>query len=151
MNPLKKQLAKLLTEPSDSTLVQIFRYLFSGGIAFAADFLLLYVLTDILHVYYLFSAVCSAAAGLVITYLFSILWIFDRRRLKNWKYEFLIFALIGVFGLCLTALFMYLFTSAAGLHYLLSKTATAVIVAGVNFVLKKMILFSGGGEIKERR
>lgn len=135
-------LIKLLKEPTSNILIQIFRYLFSGGVAFTVDFSLLYVLTDVLHVHYLLSSIISTIVGLVITYLFSILWIFDQRRFKNWTSEFLIFSLIGFFGLCLTTLFIYFFTEILGQHYLISKIITTIIVSFSNFLLKKIILFS---------
>ena len=139
---LVKALNKLLKESSGNIFIQIFRYFFAGGIAFVIDFLLLYFLTDVLQLYYLFSSIVGFTVGLVITYLLSIFWIFDQRRFKNRTHEFLIFAIIGIVGLSLTTLCMYIFTTTIGLHYLLSKIITVVLVSFVNFVLKKTILFS---------
>ena len=65
----RKRLNNLLKAPTHSLLVQAVRYGLSGGMAFVADFGLLYVLTDCLHVHYLLSSVFSFATGLLITYL----------------------------------------------------------------------------------
>ena len=138
----RKWLNNLLKAPTHSLLVQAVRYALSGGTAFVADFGLLYVLTDWLHVHYLLSSVLSFATGLLITYLLSIYWIFDQRRFDNRLYEIVLFVVIGVVGLLLTTLFMWLFTDCLGMYYLLSKMLTTIITTAWNFLAKKFILFT---------
>lgn len=135
-------LGNIIRGKTANPYIQVFRYLISGGIAFVVDFLLLYLLTDVLHVYYLTSSVISFSVGLLITYLFSIAWIFDKRRLSNPLAEFVIFAAIGVVGLALTYLFMRFFTDTVQVHYLVSKIFTTMIVFVWNFLAKRFILFS---------
>lgn len=139
---LKRSFHKLLKASTGNIFVQAVRYGISGGTAFFADFLLLYLLTDLLHVHYLLSSAAGFSLGLLITYLLSIYWIFDQRRFDNRLREVVIFILIGVAGLLFTALFMWLFTTVAGLHYLLSKILTTIITTLWNFLAKKFILFS---------
>ena len=138
---MKRGIDKLLKSPSGNLFVQLTRYFVSGGVAFVVDASLLYVLTEWLGLHYLFSTVLSYSVGLVITYLFSILWVFDSRSVDNRVLEFSVFASIGVMGLGLTSLFMWLFTSRCGLYYIISKAITTVIVFVWNFVAKKLLLF----------
>ena len=139
---VKKLISRLLTEPTSKIYIQIFRYLFSGGVAFVFDFGLLYLLTDILDVHYLFSATFSFSVGLVITYILNVYWVFDKRRFGNQMHELLIFVLIGVVGLLITVFFMWLFTDVAGMFYLLSKILTTIIATGWSFFMRKIVLFS---------
>lgn len=139
---LQESLRTLLTAPTKNLFVQLFRYTFSGGVAFVADFGLLYVLTDVLGVYYLLSSVVGFLAGQVITYLFSAYWIFTQRRFDNRLHEFALFVIIGVVGLLITALFMWLFTDLLHVHYLLSKVLTTIIATGWSFSARKFFLFS---------
>lgn len=142
MNIKGKSLISLVKDPSGNIWMQVFRYLISGGLAFCVDFGVLYLLTDWLGIYYLLSSCISFSCGLVVTYLMSILWVFDYRSQESrWK-EFLIFVLIGVIGLGLTSFFMWLFTTEMGIHYMISKIITTVIVTLWNFVAKKYLLFS---------
>lgn len=136
----------LLKGKTGNLFIQLFRYFVSGGIAFAIDFLLLYLLTDKLQIYYLLSAMIAFSVGLLITYVLSISWIFNKRRLRNRWTELLIFIGIGLTGLLLTYLFMRYFTDSLQLHYLLSKILTTIIVFFWNFVMKRVVLFSGRGE-----
>lgn len=138
---LSKIFGKLVKDPSGNILIQIVRYFVSGGVAFAVDAGLLYLLTEWAGLHYLYSSTISFSVGLVITYLFSIFWVFDNRSLKSKWAEFLIFVLIGVVGLLLTNFFLWVFTDKLGLYYLVSKVITTVLVFIWNFIAKKTLLF----------
>lgn len=131
-----------LKSPTPSLFWQLVRYAVSGGVATVVDFAVLWLLCDFAGWHYLLGAACGYAVGLAITYLMSVLWIFDQRRLSNRVAEFLAFALIAGVGIGLTQLFMWLFTDIFGVYYLYSKLITTVVVSLVNFVLKKTLLFS---------
>jgi len=137
---------QLFKGKTGNLFIQIIRYLIAGGVAFMVDFALLYLLTDIFNVYYLTSSRISFSVGLIITYLFSIFWVFDKRRINNRKIEFLIFAIIGIIGFILTDLFMKFFTENLfqkfEYAYLFSKILTTMIVFVWNFIAKKIILFT---------
>ena len=134
-----------LKTPYKSIFLQLIRYAFSGGIAFVVDFGLLWFVTDICHAHYLVGAFCGYTAGLIITYLLSIKWIFSERKLSEQQgAEFIIFTVIGLVGLLLTQGLMYAFTEYlfGTDHYLYSKLLTTVIVSLFNFAMKKLLLFS---------
>lgn len=131
----------LLTKNAN-LLGQLVRYIISGGVAFALDFTLLWVLTQFCELNYLLSTVIAYIVGLVTTYLLSIFWIFDARSSSSWVREMAIFTIIGLVGLLLTWSLMWVFTDFAELHYLISKIIVTAIVFLVNFLLKKIILFS---------
>ncbi len=138
-----KELPGLLFKGKTSDIrIQVFRYLVSGGTAFLIDAGILALLTESFgrERLLLWTAI-AFAAGLLTTYLFSIFWVFDNRSLKSRTAEVLIFILIGVFGLGLTELLMWLFAQKAGLHYMIAKIFTTVLVFAWNFLAKKTILF----------
>jgi putative flippase GtrA len=138
---VKKLLRALLVEGTDNTLVQLFRYTFVGGVAFVCDFGGLYALTEFAGLHYLVSASLSFLLGLSVNYALSVLWVFSRRSLRSRWAEFGIFAAVGVVGLALNALFMWLFTDVAGVHYLLSKIGSTFLVFIWNFFARKLSLF----------
>lgn len=137
-----QMIKKILLGKANNAYIQLFRYLFAGGIAFLADVSILYLLTEYAHIHYLLSSLAGFSAGLTITYLMSTLWIFDEKSKNNKAVELTIFIIIGTIGLGLTSLFMWLFTSLLLLHYLFSKILTTAIVFIWNFVAKKQILFT---------
>lgn len=130
-----------ITGRSSELKIQVFRYLISGGTAFVLDFSTLWFLTEIMNFHYLLSSILANGVGLIVTYIFSIFWIFDNRTIKNWVAEFFIFVMIGVVGAVLTIFFMWIITELIGFHYLVSKVITVLLVSLFTFVLKKKILF----------
>jgi putative flippase GtrA len=137
-----KVISLLLKSKTDNLFVQIFRYTFVGGVAFIVDFSLLYLLTDLFKIHYLVSAGISFIFGLLVNYLLSILWVFNSRKIKNVLNEFIFFTLIGLFGLGITEVLLWMLTDLFALYYLYSKIITTVIVYFWNFFARKYLLFN---------
>ena len=125
-----------------SVLIQLFRYTIVGGLAFAVDFSLLFLLTEFLHLYYLVSAAIAFSCGLITNYTLSIIWVFDIRSVSSKPLEFIAFAFIGIIGLILNHVFIWFFTEIVLFHYLVSKSITAVLVYFWNFTVRKVLLFT---------
>jgi len=121
--------------------VQLFRYLISGFFAFFVDALLLFLLTEYVHLYYLISVVIAYSVGLLVSYFTNIIWVFENRKKKQQSVELVIFIVISLLGLLFTFILMWLFTSELNIYYLYSKIITTIIVFIWNFVAKKWILF----------
>lgn len=138
-----RQIAGQMAKPASGVFRQLVRYALSGGLAFLVDFGLLWFVTDVLGLHYLIGACIGYIAGLIITYLLSISWIFDYRRMNSQAAEFSVFVLIGLAGLGLTQGLMYVFTDLwLGQDlYMVSKIITTVIVSLFNFAMKKFLLF----------
>lgn len=132
---------KIFLQPTNNSLIQLFRYCFVGGFAFIVDAGGLFVLTEYAGIYYLLSATISFILGLVVNYLLSTAWIFKKSKLSNRWTEFLIYSVIGVVGLGLNTLSLWLFTDCLHIYYMLSKIITAALVMLWNFFARKIILF----------
>ena len=132
----------LLFHDTDKWSIQFFRYTIVGGLAFVADYSLLFVLTEYLGLHYLVSATISFIVGLTINYILSIFWIFRHSKLESRIIEFIIYGIIGVIGLFINNAMLYLLTDYVSLYYMLSKLITAAVVMGWNFVGRKLILFN---------
>lgn len=132
---------KIFFEQTDNTFFQLLRYAFVGGIAFIADFGLLYILTEYAHLHYLFSASIAFIAGLIINYFLSKVWVFSASTINNRWLEFFVFSVIGLIGLGINNLALWVFTDYLSLYYMISKIIAAVIVFFWNFLARKFILF----------
>lgn len=131
----------LFREKTDNTFLQLIRYTIVGGFAFLIDFGTLYILTELAHLHYLLSAGIAFILGLLTNYFLSIRWVFDIRIVRDKKLEFIIFAVIGLIGLGLNELFLWIFTDLLDIYYLVSKILTAMLVYLWNFFARKWILF----------
>ena len=143
VGPERKRLSfrALLIEPASDIFVQFVRYTITGAAALTADFGALFLLTHFGGVYYLVSAAVAFSIGLLINYAISAAWVFTNRTLHNRLLEFGIFAAIGLVGLGLNELGMWLLAGLGGMYYLWAKLITAVLVYGWNFGARKVALF----------
>ena len=123
------------------TFYQFLKYVLVGGLSFAVDSGLLYVLVSYVGLHYLLAASISFVCGLVVNYLLAILWVFDESKRDSRKIEFTIYALIGLTGLILNDVVIYAITEGAGFHYMISKVITAAIILIWNFSLRRHFLF----------
>jgi len=133
-------LKELFFQQSSRLSVQFFRYFIVGGIAAVADIGSLYIFTEIFAIYYLISAALAFIIGVVINYILSKLWVFDRKR-YSFGPEFTLFFIIGIIGLGLNELVLYVFVEFFSLWYVSAKMISVVLVFCWNFFARKKILF----------
>jgi len=126
----------------DKTLFrQLLRYGVVGGIAFVVDYGSLWLLTEYAGLHHLVSAAIAFVLGLTCNYLISTAWVFGESKVKNRWLEFAAFAFIGVIGLGLNELIIYLCTDVCGIHYMASKIVSTVLVFFWNFFARRFMLF----------
>jgi len=118
----------------------ITKYLFFSIIATIADVLILYALTDFLHIYYLLSATISYSFGILINFYGQKKYTFKDRSKKLFK-QFLSFTIISLIGLILNIGVLKLFVDAFGIWYIYAKIISIAIVFFWNFFINKIITF----------
>ena len=115
----------------------------AGGVGFLMDYGVLSVCFECFGWHYLLSSALGFLAGVVFVYICSNKWVFSCRSMAdNAVAEFMLFLLIGLIGLGLTLLFMWLFVDVAGIYPLIAKLGTTAIVLLWNFGARKIILYS---------
>lgn len=133
---------KLFWAATDSTSLQMFRYLFVGGISFIADYAVLFLLKEFFALHYLLAAALAFCVGIAVNFIFTKLLVFQVVMQNKFR-ERIIFILICLAGLLYTEGIMYALTDRFCVHYLFSKIAATVIVFFWNFFAKKLILYRG--------
>ncbi len=133
---------KVFVKKTKNSYVQFFRYGFVAFVSLAVDFGGMVLLTEVFGINYLLSATLSFIAGLLTNYYLSRIWVFHSSKLENVKWEFAIFAMIGVVGLILTDLILWILTDGFGVYYMISKAVATVLVYFWNFGARKKILFN---------
>ncbi|WP_290735323.1 MULTISPECIES: GtrA family protein [unclassified Fibrobacter] len=130
--------------PRKSLLGQFLRYLVTGGLAFVVDFGLFALCLYVCEWHYLLANLVGLVAGLVLNYTMSIVWVFTacERTLEKQKVaEFVLFALVGIAGVGINQLLMYLMVDGLSLNEMVSKMVAAVLVLMWNFGARKLLLF----------
>lgn len=133
---------RVFVERSTGKFVEFFRYALVSGLSLAVDFGGLYLLTKYAGIYYLISAIISYSGGMVVNYVLSIFWVFPKSRLRSRTAEFVIFVAIGVAGMGVNELLLWLLTGVLHLYLMLSRAFSAVIGYIWKYALRKVILFS---------
>ena len=121
----------------------LFRYFAASVLALLADLVTLSACLRLLHFSLGWSASIGFAVGALVAYLLSIRWVFRERALANAPtVEFLTFVGIGIAGLGLTQLLLWL--GVVKLHLLpeLVKLAAAMITFIFNYIVRKTLLFA---------
>ena len=126
---------------TDKVKIQVLRYGIAGLTAATVDTGLLALLTELFgeNLLLLWTAI-AFASGLATTYIMSIKWVFSNRTM-NRAAELAIFIFIGIVGLGLTELLVWVFAIKLDWHYLLAKITAATTVFIWNFTAKKLLLF----------
>ena len=132
---------KLFKQPTDNIFIQMFRYVFVGGTAFAVDFFFLYFFSDICGIYYLISGILSFVLSVLVNYWMSTKWVFNQDNIENKVLEFNLFLAISSLGLVFTEILLWLFTDVFGLYYLISKVISAIIVMFWNFIARRAMFY----------
>ncbi len=118
------------------------RYLVAGGAGFLIDYGIFATCHEVFGWHHLLSATIGFICGLVFVYVVSNKWVFTNRKMQHQQVvEFIVFSVIGVIGLLLTVLFMWIFTDVCSIHALISKLLTTALVLVWNFGARKYILY----------
>ena len=129
----------LFIEKTENTLLQFFRYIFVGGIAAVVNIGMLYLLTDFLKMFYIISNILAFVCGLTVNYILSKIFVFSKEKVESKSKEFITYTIIGIIGLGIDTLFMFVFTSLFGIFYLISKILSTAITFIWNFVGRKIM------------
>lgn len=118
---------------------QIFKFGIVGGGAFLIDYIVLYLLTEYVGIYYLVSSVISFIVSLIFNYILSIYWVFDVTK-KQTTREIFIFVVLSVVGLGINQLIMYIGSDLLRIYYMMTKLFATFVVMVWNFVTRKIFI-----------
>lgn len=118
---------------------QILKFGVVGGIAFLVDYVLLFVLTEYLNVYYLISSTISFIVSLVVNYILSIYWVFDVKKKQTIK-EIALFVFLSTIGLGINQVILYVGEDIFSIHYMICKLFATFVVMVYNFITRKIFI-----------
>ena len=124
---------------NNNLIKQILKFGIVGGIAFIIDYALLYVCTEYLNIYVLYSSIISFSISVIFNYIMSIKWVFDVNHKQTYK-DFTIFIIFSIIGLGINQLIMYLGIERLHIYYMLVKIASTGIVMVYNFITRKIFI-----------
>lgn len=130
----------------EKLLAQIMKFGVVGALAFAIDYGLLALLTELFRINYLASATISFTASVAFNYAASMRYVFTRKEGMSRRREFAIFVALSVAGLALNNACMWAGVELLGIHYLVTKIGATFLVMVWNFTTRKAFLDAGDGQ-----
>jgi len=112
---------------------RLLRFAAVGATGVVVNLLILYGLTDLAGVYYLLSAAISVEASIVWNFFLNDRFTFHDRRRGHRLERLARFNAVSLLALVVNLSVLYILTSGAGLHYLLSEAIAIVVSFGANY------------------
>jgi putative flippase GtrA len=117
------------------------KYVIAGGTAAMSDFILLFIFTDILHVWYIISATLAFIVAFFVSFFLQKFWTFrDNSRDKMYK-QMAMYLAVGATNTCLNAGGMYVLVDKFGVWYIFAQAVMAIGLALGSFVIYRFVIF----------
>lgn len=130
---------KLLTEAA--------KYAAVSAVAMAVDWSLLFTLTRYAGWHYQLAALASFLVGACVAYGLSVRFVFTVHRLRDRRLEFTWFVVLGLAGVAINSLMLYLTVSRLGMDLVYAKAVTNCCTFVANFGLRRQLLFHTGAAL----
>lgn len=127
-----------------STATQQFgRFAVVGLVSLAVEYSLLLYMVEVQSINYLVATTISFFASVVVNYLLSMRYVFERREDISRKREFTIFAVLSAIGLGLNDLYMFIGVGVLNIGYQAMKLISTFFVTWYNFFSRRRFLDAG--------
>ena len=120
-------------------LKQVIKYASTAMIGGMIDYGILILLTEVFDVHYLISSMISLICAMIVQYMLNIRYVFKTKDEHKVR-KLIVYIVMGLIGLGLNQLIIYLVVSKFNAHYILGKIAASAIVGIYNFFSRKLYL-----------
>ena len=124
-----------------SFFIKAVRGVFGSGIALAVDVGVMFALIELFSVHYLYAAPIGFSVGCLVNYIASKYYIFENRSSNSESVTIFLFVLVGIGGLLLNQLILFIGIDFFSLHALIAKVISASIVFWFNFLIRGFFVF----------
>jgi glycosyltransferase involved in cell wall biosynthesis len=112
--------------------------------------LALYLVTDQLNIFYLYSTLIATVVSTLWNFTFTETLVYkSERRTNRISYRLGMFLLLNILALALRTPIIYLFTEVLGMYYLISNLVSLAILSIIRFVLADNFIWTKSNQISE--
>lgn len=122
---------------SKDTLI---RFFISGITTALVQLSVLFLLTDILEIYYITSSILAFLVALLTSFNLQKRWTFKNSSSDQGK-QFIVYSVTAIVNLILNTALMYLFVDIFNIWYMLSQVIVFGIIAVESFLIYRFIIF----------
>lgn len=116
--------------------LEMIRFIIVGAITFLVDYGLLYVCTEYIGLYYMYSTAIAFIAAVIFNYWLCVIYVFTNVQRQTSK-QAILFVGSSVVGLGLNQICMWFFVEIFGIYYMLAKIISIIIVMAWNYIMKR--------------
>lgn len=116
--------------------LEMIRFIIVGVITFVVDYGLLYICTEYIGLYYMYSTAIAFIVAVIFNYWLCVVYVFTNIQRQTSK-QALLFVGSSVVGLGLNQICMWFFVEIFGIYYMLAKIISIIIVMAWNYIMKR--------------
>lgn len=116
--------------------LEMMRFIIVGVITFVVDYGLLYISTEYIGLYYMYSTAIAFIAAVIFNYWLCVIYVFKNVQRQTSK-QAILFVGSSVVGLGLNQICMWFFVEIFGIYYMLAKIISIIIVMAWNYIMKR--------------
>jgi len=120
---------------------RVIRFIIAGTIGAVTDLFLLWLLTTVLGVWYLASAVVAFILSFVVSFFLQKIWTFKNREVERIHVQAGAYLLVTLCNLGINTGLVYVFVQYLSIHYLFAQVIASVIIACESFFVYREIVF----------
>lgn len=132
--------------PAGPNIDKILRYGISGSVSAFTHLGALYVLTDIVGIWFVTANVLAFCAGLVVSFSLQKLWTFGDTRTQKVHHQALWYTLVQLVSLGIDTVLLYVLVAYAGWWYLGAQFLLLILLAVGNFFIFNKVIFKNHGD-----
>lgn len=117
----------------------IMKYIISGGAATTVNLGLLYILTNFLRIWYVFSAAIAYLCAFLVSFTLQKFWTFNNSALKQIHTQFMIYVGFVSFNMTLNSLLIYFIVETTGVYYLIAQIGIGILMALWSFAFYRIL------------
>lgn len=124
---------------NNKLFIQIIKFVIVGGIATIIDYIIFFLLHELLGVDTLPANIISFSISVVYNYIASVKWVFDVKK-DDPKKQFIVFIVLSIIGLIINTLIVYVTIDILNWWSIIAKVVATAIVMIFNFITRKLFL-----------
>lgn len=124
--------------------IQVIKYIISGGTAAITELTLLYVLTEFLGIWYIYSVFIAFLFAFCISFLLQKFWTFQDKNIDKAHKQAIFYLLITITNLAINIVAIYILVEVFGLWYIFAQVLISGFIAISSFFIYKFVIFQKG-------
>lgn len=122
-----------------SSAMKVTRFIISGGLAAVINFALLYIFTEYVSIWYLFSSALAFVFAFMASFAMQKYWTFRNAATERIGTQMSQHFSVAIFNLAINLVMMYVLVEYAGLWYMLAAVITNIVIALESFFALRWI------------